>query len=91
MNCISQSLKYLGCDEVITEVHLNCYGGFYLILRFNNRYMRLKLTQMQLLNSGQYCTSFELFQHLQTEINEFLLTGKNEITDEILNTDSISM
>ena len=90
INCISQSLKYLGCDEIITEVKPNCYCGFFLILRFNNRYMRLKLTQIQLLNSGPYCTTIDLFQYLQTEINEFLLTGKNEITDEILKPDSIS-
>lgn len=90
INCISQSLRYLGCDEIITAVCPNHYCGFFLILRFNNRYMRLKLTQIQLLNSGPYCTTTDLFQYLQTEINEFLLTGKNEITDEVLKTDSTS-
>ena len=91
INSISQSLKYLGCDEIITEVRSDHYCGFFLILRFNNRYMRLKLTQIQLLNLGPYCITTDLFLYLQTEVNEFLLTGKNEITDEILKPDSISM
>jgi uncharacterized protein with gpF-like domain len=72
-------LKHLGCDEcTLTYIDTNNHKKTY-ILRFNKRYMKLTLHYYQF-----FMTSLaEVYTMLQTEINEFLLTGKNEITNEM--------
>jgi hypothetical protein len=78
----TKMLEILGCDEVVL-CPCNYLTPSY-VLRFNDRYMRLKLNCYYLYLSSRDPNEV-LFTYLQTEINEFLLTGKNEITEEVLN------
>jgi len=86
----SEVLKKYGCDEMYTRPYDHSYGTRTFVLRFGSRYMRLVLNQwdlMELTFHVPYLT-VEFTKHLKSEIEDFLLTGKNEITEEELRTDS---
>jgi hypothetical protein len=87
---LTKLLTNLGCNEMCC-----CSSGLLeykkvFVLRFNQRYMKLTLTGLDLTRLDSPSGFPHLLKKIETEVFEFLLTGKNEITNEILKPDSIS-
>jgi hypothetical protein len=84
---LTKLLTHLGCNEMGSCSRPFEYDKVF-VLRFNQRYMKLTLTFLDLTRLDSPSGFPHLLKKIETEVFEFLLTGKNEITDEILKTDS---
>jgi len=87
-NTLTQLLINFGCDEMCC-----CHSGLFeynkiFILRFNQRYMKLTLTGLDITRLDSPNGFPHLYKKIETEVFEFLITGKNEVTNEVLKTDS---
>jgi hypothetical protein len=87
-NTLTKLLTNLGCDEISSnDLDPLCYK-YILLLRFNQKYMRLTLTMRDVITLKSYHNQSDVYKKIETEVFEFLLTGKNDVTHEILKTDS---